>query len=180
MKYKLIAVEGVDGTGKTTITRLLAKEFKGKYFYTPPIIIRFLKNFMDRHAPIKIRCIYYLAGNWLSSLILPFYIRKTTVFCDWYYFSTIAYHSVLMKKNLKEPKLLKPDVVIYLSADWEVVEKRLSERKEKSKYENMEFLKKVDIKYREMLEDFQKVIYVDTSFGDTQAIIRKIKEELNS
>ncbi len=178
MKYKLVAVGGVDGTGKTTITQSLGKEFKGKYFYSPPTIIRFLKNFMDWHASIKVRYFYYLTGNWISSLILPFYLRKTAVFCDWSYFSTISYHSVLMKKNLKEPKLLKPDVVIYLSADWEIIRKRLEAREQKSKYENIEFLKEVDIKYREILKDFKKVIYMDTSSGNTQAIVEKIKRTL--
>ena len=179
MKYRLIAIEGVDGTGKTTITQSLVKEYNGKYFYNPPVIIRFMKYFMDRHASIKVRYLYYLIGNWISSFTLPFYLRNSMVFCDWYYFSTRVYHSVLMKKNLKEPNLLKPDTIIYLSADWKTIKERLDKREYKSKYENLKFLKEVDVKYREMLKYFTSVIYIDTSSGETQMIVEKIKRELN-
>lgn len=163
MRYKFIVIEGIDGSGKTSISKHLAKKYKGRYLYSPPKLIRIFKKFIDRYAPPSIRYRYYLLGNRIYSLIIPFYTRKYHIFCDWYYFSTIAYHSILLNKDLPIPKILEPDKIIYLSAKWDFIKERLEKKKSKDRYEGLDFLKKVDLKYKNILRNKSNVIYIDTS-----------------
>jgi len=114
-------------------------------------------------APYLFRYLYYLIGNFIAQKEIRSFLKKTTVICDWYVFSTIAYHSVLLNKNLQLPNILMPDKLVYLSATRDQVKRRLEERQVKSKFEDLDFLEKVKLKYEELLSKYLTVLRIDTT-----------------
>lgn len=177
MKHKFILFEGIDGSGKSTLAKQFAKEIDGTYYYSPPKIIRFLRRYADNSAP-QLRYAYYLFGNMISSWQINNLLKRKHVVCDWYVYSTIAYHSVLMNKELKAPNILLPDNIIHVTADWKDIESRLNARSSRSKYENNGFLRKVSKKYQEIFSNFDNVIKVDTSSNSVNLILGSIKGRL--
>ena len=99
MKSNLfIVVEGTDGTGKSSISQELAKCLNAKYYRCPPKIIIPLRKFADG-SPYLFRYLYYLIGNFIAQHEIRSLLKHSSVICDWYVFSTIAYHSILLNKK---------------------------------------------------------------------------------
>ena len=152
-----IVIEGIDATGKTTLSKSLAEKLGVKYYKSPPKSITSFRKMADRSSP-QIRYLYYSLGNLITTLALKTLYRNKIIICEWYAFSTSAYHSVLLGKDLNLPKIIiLPNLVIFLTCNMEEIKERLLLRKETNKYEQLSFLEKVRKQYPRLFKLYNNI-----------------------
>ena len=171
MRHKLICFEGIDGSGKTTLAKAFAKKIGAVYYYSPSKFLRPFRFIADTCPPI-FRYYFYSFGNHITDWELKRLLRNNDVVCDRYIYSTVVYHEVLLNRKLKIQNMALPDKIIYVSADWDVVKKRLPERKVKSRHERFDFLIKVKKKYDKLFSKMKNVIRIDTSKKSVDDIVK--------
>lgn len=59
----LVAIEGVDGVGKTTLAKRFEQEFGYKYMYPVPAPLKSIRKRIEKLSNIEVRFWYYLASN---------------------------------------------------------------------------------------------------------------------
>ena len=184
-KNFFIAFEGIDGSGKSTQVKLLAKklEEKGHKVYitcepTESPIGKIIRDIFNHRLEGDHRTI---AGLFVADR-LDHLLNKTngilkmledgyTVITDRYYFSSYAYQSPYMdldwviKANSLSAGLLRPDLNIYIDILPEVsIERITSGRTSTELYETLENLQNVRQKYfevMELLKNEEKILITD-------------------
>lgn len=154
----LIAIEGIDGAGKTTIVKFLEDELKKRGYnvvtFKEPTESEWGRKirqaFKDRSLkPEKELELFLKDREWnVKHNILPALKAGKIVIMDRYYCSTIAYQGArgidpesIRKLNEKFPK---PDLVIILDIKPETAIRRIMRRGDKpNKFEDLEYLKRV-------------------------------------
>lgn len=180
-----IAVEGTDGSGKSTQSRMLAEKLtmEGHKVYTTfePTdghIGKLLRRILKGELSVDQKAI---AGLFLSDRLDHLLNEETglvrklaegyTVICDRYYFSSYAYHSVYMNMdwviacNRMCAEILRPDINIYIDVPPEVCMQRIAIAREATElYETTVILTKVRNNYFQafdLLKDEEKVAIID-------------------
>jgi dTMP kinase len=130
-KKLFIAIEGVDGVGKTTCAKLLSKIIPAHYYKTPPnafIPLRERAESLNAEA----RFLFYLCSVAWASQDIKELIKNEPVICDRYIFSTLAYHKALgvdvSTASLNKLSILMPDISICLLAQSDKCSERLKKR----------------------------------------------------
>ena len=98
--HNFIAIEGIDGSGKTETAKVLADRLKGGYFFTPPKEYQQIREYINNDAPPESRLLYYLSSVIDISNRIKRNIHKKDSVCDRYIWSTIVYYSVIENKEL--------------------------------------------------------------------------------
>lgn len=144
MKGKLIAFEGVDGSGKTTHIKLLEKYLQKKGF-TVHVVSHPTNLFKGIHKLIngrnqcpEIELMYYMIDMAFSvqSKIVPLLQSECVVLCDRYIDSTIVYQGHAGTISPRTVRTLidfavhyhYPDLAIWLDVSPEIALKRVKER----------------------------------------------------
>lgn len=127
---KLIVFDGCDGVGKTSCALALAKEMDAMYYKTPPKIFDSIRVEIESFNDYDLRFHFYLTAMLYAAKEIEALLKNTSVICDRYIYSTIAYHRAI---GIKTPENLEklfpqPDYAFLLHAQDEVIKKRLSER----------------------------------------------------
>ena len=133
MKRKFIVLEGLDGSGKTSVGETLAKDYSYELVITPGDEFQ-MGSIIEKKGHFA-RLMYYYAGNFSASN----YISKVSnnVVCNRYIFSTLASFSYFSNISINETyemmkllneKILLPDYVIYLSVPRNILIERLKSR----------------------------------------------------
>jgi len=172
-KNFFIALEGLDGSGKSTQIKLLAEKLKGQgskiYTTAEPTNSRIghiIKDIFKHKIEADHRTIAALyAADRLDHLtnkadgILKKMEEGYTVITDRYYFSSYAYHGTHMDinwvitTNSLSADLLRPDLNIYIDISPEESMKRLNKGRDSIElYESTENLRQVKEKYFEAFE----------------------------
>lgn len=172
-KNFFIALEGLDGSGKSTQIKLLAEKLKGqglKIFTTAEPtnsrIGHIIKDIFKHKMEADHRTIAALyAADRLDHLTnkMDGILRKMeegyTVITDRYYFSSYAYHGTHMDinwvitANSLSADLLRPDLNIYIDISPEESMRRLNKGRDSIElYESTENLRQVREKYFEAFE----------------------------
>jgi dTMP kinase len=172
-KNFFIALEGLDGSGKSTQIKLLAEKLKGQglkiYTTAEPTNSRIghiIKDIFKHKMEADHRTIAALyAADRLDHLtnntdgILKKMEEGYTVITDRYYFSSYAYHGTHMDinwvitANSLSADLLRPDLNIYIDISPEESMRRLNKGRDSIElYESIENLKNVKDKYFEAFE----------------------------
>lgn len=191
-----IAVEGIDGSGKSTQIALL-KEFleeKG----APVLLTReptdgavgtFIRRCLTGQISLGEKAVAALfvadrlehvfgEGGLLATLQ-----AGTSVITDRYYLSSYAYHGAfipmdwVMEANRLASDALRPDLTIFLDVEPELAIERIEKRGETERYEKLESLKRVREKYFEAMEKLKDrerfaVIRAEDDIEKTQSAIR--------
>uniref|UniRef100_A0A8C6RRS6 UMP-CMP kinase 2, mitochondrial n=1 Tax=Nannospalax galili TaxID=1026970 RepID=A0A8C6RRS6_NANGA len=167
-KFKVIVIEGLDATGKTTVTQSLSKSLKAVLLQSPPSCISQWRKTFD-NQPTIIRRAFYSLGNYLVASKIAEESTKSPVIVDRYWHSTATYaiatevsgglqylppahHPVYQWPG----DLLKPDLVLLLTMSPEERVQRLQGRglektKEETELEaNSVFRQKVEMTYQRM------------------------------
>ena len=198
-KNFFIAIEGIDGSGKSSQIKLLKENFEkeGYKVYTTfeptdSEIGKMIRNIFSNkmEADHKTIAALFVADRLHHILntqdgILKKLAEGYTVITDRYYFSSYAYHSVhvdmdwVIASNSQSAQLLKPDLNIYIDIDPEISMKRINAGRESTElYETLENLQKVRAKYLEVFEklkNIEKILFIDGNMP-TEIISRNIWE----
>lgn len=88
--HPFIVVEGLDGSGKTTVTKELSKKLYGVRMSTPDPQFLSLRPFFDKQ-PNNIRRAYYSLTNYSAALEIKKQLKARPVVLDRFWHSTAAY-----------------------------------------------------------------------------------------
>jgi|UniRef100_A0A7J2U599 dTMP kinase len=168
----LIVLEGIDATGKTTISKMLKELMESRGFsvalYAYPnktsIYGSIIKLFLDSKlslTPEEQFFLYILDMFRDREDVLNKLSKGFIVIMDRYFTSTIAYQCAqsfnydFAKKIIEYLKLPKPDVIIYLDLDPKIaIERKLRQKENLDIFEREEiFLAKVRKLYFTMIEE---------------------------
>jgi len=178
-----IVLEGIDGCGKTTVAKLLAKKIENTLITKEPTAASKKIHAVLRHravapSPLDFQRLYIadrLAH--IQNVIKPALAAGKTVVCQRYALSTFAYGTAfgVSQKDL-EHDFLKPDATFLLDLPAELAMERIASRKENVEYfEKKEKLEKIRKKYLKLRKqrEFGKVILTDARLKP-EVIAKKI------
>lgn len=161
---KFIAVEGIDGSGKTTLAEELfvflskhsrqndSVELVGKVLLTKEPTDKNLGKNEDLKPAERQMLMIEDRKDHLADLIIPALEKGKLVISDRYALSTFAYGMAenIYFENMKDwhekiigKNFVWPDLTIFVDAPVEIAYSRLVKRDEKGHFEKMETLKKI-------------------------------------
>ncbi|KAM8931822.1 UMP-CMP kinase 2, mitochondrial [Lycaon pictus] len=167
-KFPVIVIEGLDATGKTTVTQSVSDSLKAALLKSPPACISQWRKIFD-DEPTIIRRAFYSLGNYIVASEIAKESTKSPVIVDRYWHSTATYaiatevtgglqhlppahHSIYQWPR----DLLKPDLVLLLTVSPEERMRRIQGRgmertREETELEaNSIFRQKVEMSYQRM------------------------------
>lgn len=173
-KNLLITVDGIDGVGKTTCTRLLTEKMQAVYYKTPSDIFERVRADIEVIGNVQVRFNFYLTATLYDSVKIGKLLSGQNVICDRYIYSTIAYHQALgcdlSYFNLDQLPIVFPDYAFYLFAREEVCRQRMNNRSNLSSSDiNLENNLKLQ---RQIHQEFLKLsmIKINTSYLDPDGV----------
>jgi len=169
-KGTFIVFEGIDGSGKSTVARMvfetLSEEMPGKVVLTAEPTESFIGKAV-RHAnqsgadELAEALLFVADRAEHTKEIRAWLLEGKVVLCDRYYASTIAYQGALLKdrmggakravewlKAMNEPAIVHPDLTFLLTVSVTTAIERLNSRKTLTKFEDLRYLNDVDLIYR--------------------------------
>lgn len=134
-KINFIAIEGLDGSGKSTISKSIAKKTESIYLTTPSEVDKEERELYDSKGFSCLdRFLFYAnctvkTADQINELIKS----KKRVVLDRYFYSTLAYHLPFCKDINDEhinifDNIIRPDLIIYVTADYEITVNRINQR----------------------------------------------------
>ena len=187
-KGKFIVIEGLDGSGKSTQIKNLAKnlESRGEKVYitaeptefeTGAYIRRILSESLNKD--MYLQAALFLADR-LEHITHPefginHYLENGyTVICDRYYYSSFAYQGTatdidwVMKINLDCKAMITPDLCIFLDVNPDTCKERIDRVREKPElYEkDTELMRKIRKNFLDIfdkLKDTQNIVILDAN-----------------
>ena len=197
----LIVIDGIDGSGKSEIVKMLHNYlFSNKKYRilttrepTNGIYGNKIREMLRKEKNPKSNSGKFMElfikdrNQHLKNTICPFLEKSSEhelniVLCDRYYYSTIAFQSAqgininsLIKKN---QKFRKPDIAFILDIEPSIALKRI-EYREKEKFEQLEFMEKIRrnfLKLPKLLND--NIMIIDAS-KPLKKVVKSIIKEID-
>ena len=171
-----IAIDGIDGTGKTTQAAKLVKRMNDEGLNVEltkeptdgpigSIIRSMLSSSAERPSLLSLQLLFTADRNEHVIAYKGVMGSKDVILVsDRYYFSTVAYGSAsgISAEYLKLINSIfpKPDLSIIFEAKPEIVMGRIDRRGQKEIFEHVEFLNKVQAAYR---SEFPDAVFIDAT-----------------
>ncbi len=179
-KGVFICIEGLDGCGKTTQAKLLAKKLRKSHnaVYTAEpshgkigAYIRKSYLYSEKRLSIVLEALLFAADRieHLENEVIPALNEGCLVISDRYVFSSLAYQgaaglSLDWIEKINE-HALKPDLAVFIDVDLETVMDRLKSKK--SVMENIETLRKVRDVYLQFVAT-SELVKIDGNHGKSE------------
>jgi len=176
MNGRFIVLEGVDGSGKTTLSRRLAEFFGNTVITaepTPGPIGKILRSGELGPVPPAAEALLFAADRAIHTVAIQRDLAAGHwVICDRYFASTVAYQSAGGAADeewliaMQAPAVILPDVVLLLDIDPEQAMRRVDMRHEaKSRFEHLGYLRQVRAEYLRLAQRFGYSV-IDASQGE--------------
>ena len=201
-KNLFIALEGIDGSGKSTQVKLLSESLEkaGHKIYTTfeptdSPIGRIIRDIFNHRLEADHRTIAGLfVADRLDHLlnkqngILRKMEEGYTVITDRYYFSSYAYHGAHMsldwviEANSLSADLLRPDINIFIDISPEISLNRIAKSRHSMElFETLDNLRQVKDKYYEAIEKLkdQERVFITDGNREPEAIFEDIRKEIS-
>jgi len=126
-----VALEGADGTGKSTLCTILAERLGAREYATPPEKYLESRHNMDANATDSEHYYFYRDGIYDASREITALLQDGgKVVCDRYWLSTYTYHQVMgVDVRVNDfAQVVQPTMTIILSLNDEVQAHRMSSR----------------------------------------------------
>lgn len=192
-KGLFVVLEGIDGTGKTTLSRCLEKQLStlGYTVYltaepTNGVIGSLLRNSDIGNS--KAEALMFVADRALHTEEMISHVNNgEIVICDRYYASTLAYQSAQLDdrfvdmewlKQINDGVITEPDLTFLLDIDPEKASERVDNRGERSRFERLEYQKRVRENYLKIAGE-RNFIVTDASFPAEQVCSEVLAKILN-
>jgi len=177
-----VTFEGIDGAGKTTVSRLVAESLRAKghrvHLTTEPTkswLGDAVRRAYDDDVGAIAESFLFLADRAAHLTDIRAHLKKRElVLCDRYADSTYAYQGARLEGVLKdpirflqrasEPWALRPNVTILLRVSAELARKRIEGRPRLIRFEDLAFLKKVAANY-DRLARSRRFVVLDGARG---------------
>jgi thymidylate kinase len=131
-KSIFIVIEGLDGSGKSTICEKLGHKLNCTIYKTPSFPYSKIRSEVDSTADAAARFFFYLSSVFYASTEISALLKKNSVVCDRYLYSTICYHAILnpsfSKFAIGDWNILRPDFTFFLSTPFEERVRRIAAR----------------------------------------------------
>ena len=193
MRGKLVSIEGIDGCGKSTHTRLLARWLRARGYKvvitdepTNGPIGRIIKRILrgDLKVPVTAEALLFAADrlHHLDTLILPAMRAGKIVITERYTYSSLAYQSArglnlqwIAKINAKAPR---PDMAVLIDVPAEIALRRIKGARELDTFErDLKLQRKVRTNYlRVSRKCGAKILNGDRPTKEVQEKLRKLVE----
>lgn len=175
----LVALEGIDGSGKSTVARLVARRLRAEGHRvrltqepTKTWLGRAVrKGISSRLDPLSLAFLF-LSDRALHARELAAIPKKQIVITDRYADSTTAYQSAALSdsipgaleyfRRLQDERFPRPDLTILLDVPAELGVRRIAGRSTKEPFEKVRFLRRVRSNYLR-LAMLNRMIVVDAS-----------------
>lgn len=170
MKGKLITLEGIDGSGKSTITSLLSSNPRLSEFvftreptndWIGEVVNRAIHSDTDNLAELLLFTADH--AEHISKLLLPTLESGKNVISDRYSGSRYAYQAVTLKGRFPDPMqwiqdihkgwTIDPDMTILFDIDPKMAVERCGNRGAQTKFEKIGFLEEVRANYLRLAAD---------------------------
>ncbi|OPY44919.1 MAG: putative thymidylate kinase [Methanoregulaceae archaeon PtaU1.Bin222] len=182
---KFIVLEGLDGAGTTTQSRLLLERLRSEGFLasstcepTSGPIGKAIRSFLKgSESFVPSTAAYLFAADRNEHVfgkdgIAERTAKGETVVSDRYFFSSLAYQAVDCDYVLVESlnsRFPLPEFLFFLEVPPEVAEGRMASRETREVYERLDFQQKVRDNYRKVLSGFglspMRILVVDGTLG---------------
>lgn len=161
-----IVLEGIDGCGKTTIAKLLAKQLGNVLVTKEPTAGSKKIQAVLRHQAVAPRPLdfqkLYIADRLehIIKVIAPALAKGKIVICQRYALSTFAYGTAFgASYDALRHRFLQPDFTFLLDLPADLAMKRIASRKQGREYfEKREKLAKIRKQYLKLAKKFKAVI----------------------
>ncbi len=179
-----VVLEGIDGSGKSSAARslfdILSREMPGRVVLTAEPTETWLGDCVRRshkeNVAATTEALLFVADRAEHGRRIDQWLKEgKIVLCDRYYASTIAYQGAALKESMgmknaiewlkavNEPIIVPPDLTLLFTIRVEMALERLKQRSGISKFENLEYLREVDLVYRFLCMDDPTYFTVDAS-----------------
>ncbi len=186
----LISIEGIDGSGKTTISRKLYEHLKDKgytvYLFREPGStkigekIRELLLYYNLSERSELLLFESARAELVTKKIIPLLKEDNIVILDRFYDSTTAYQGYGRGIDIEVVTILnnfatagiKPNVTFLLDVTPETAIKRIGGTKDR--FEEIEFLERVRKGFLRIAEEEKERIYVINAERDIELIFKEV------
>lgn len=174
-----VTIEGLSGSGKTTIAQLLAEHLEAEYYKTPPAIFAPIRQSIDRSANRVARYLYYYAGIVQASAEIEVLLKRRSVVCDKYLATVLAYSRAFGANaaTATADLVVAPSASFFLDLPDELRMERITQR-ERITREHRTFLE-MELTYAVRLQ-FQRLglVSIDNSDSDPATALATIMRHL--
>ena len=180
---KFYVFEGIDGSGKTTVSRKLfekiSQESHREVLLTSEPTECWIGDSVRRSydedvSPFTEALLFMADRATHTERIIEWLSKGIVVLCDRYNASTLAYQGAVLRRNMGDAAIewlkdvskhiiIEPDITFLFSISPENALERLNDRDERSKFERLGYLKEVDSIYRMIADEDPSCFVIDAS-----------------
>jgi len=174
-----VVIEGIDGCGKSSVSKLVARKIGQRAVLTreptDSWVGRAVKRGDRSQISPYIDALLFMADRIIhTEQIRESIRRKRLVISDRYYHSTVAYQAANLEKEFKGDAFkwlldanlrisIHPDLTVLLVIPPELALKRVGRRGRLSRFEKLDFMKKVHKNYLRLARIDKSIVKVDAS-----------------